>query len=106
MSMNATKSTAATTAITARPNRTTSRREARRASSWRLKKFMRSVLGSKAAKALSTAPAKGATFARAQVNFTCGTARFSGDSISSSCAGVNVNMPATMLFGNISRVLL
>ena len=41
-----------------------------------------------------------------QPKFTFGAARFSGDSISSSCACQKANMPAMTLFGNISRVLL
>src|SRR5690606_40328253 len=41
-----------------------------------------------------------------QVNFTVGTARFSGASISSNCAGLKENMPAMRLVGNISRRLL
>ncbi len=42
----------------------------------------------------------------AQVNFTAGTSRFAGDSISSSWAGEKANVLATMLPGNISRRLL
>ncbi len=41
-----------------------------------------------------------------QPKLTFGAARFSGDSISSSCACQKANMPAMTLFGNISRVLL
>ena len=41
-----------------------------------------------------------------QVKATFGTSRFCGDSISRSCAGRKLNMPATMLLGNTSRRLL
>ncbi len=43
---------------------------------------------------------------RDQVKLTLGAARISGRSISSSCAGVNANMFATMLLGNTSRAVL
>ena len=41
-----------------------------------------------------------------QVKLTFGTSRFSGDSISSSCAGRKLKLPAKTLPGNISRRLL
>src|SRR5262245_31548652 len=48
----------------------------------------------------------GPLFASTQLKLTFGATRFSGDSISSSCAGQKANMPAMIVLGNTSRVLL
>ncbi len=86
-----TKSIAMTIATTARMNRTTIQRDCRRVAACRAKKSIPQDLS----------PGRAA-----QANFTAGTSRLAGDSISSSCAGWNANMFATMLPGNTSRLLL
>ena len=103
---HATASTASTMPATASANSTTRRVDARRAAAWCSKKFMACECPSSAFGAFS--PRTGRRDGWRQ-NCTFGAARTSAccsAGISSRVAGAKLNMPAKMLLGNTSRLLL